>query len=145
MYQSEVMIKNSENLKLALTEGISNEAIKAILRDILENCERKNLTPEQLKVIVEILVEMQGRKLTRNDVIANSKFMQDKFLELDSVIKMGIEAQNVRDYLTKEEDARKLSFATRVVGKAKQKEKVNTNTKGYNYQKVKLKEQGNYH
>lgn len=131
MYQSEIMIKNSENLKSALTEGISNEAIKSMLKDIIENCERQNLTPEQLKVAVEILAEMQGRKLERKDVTSNSKFMQDKFLELDSAIKTGIAAEDVRDYLSNEEDSNKLRFATRVVGKAKQKEITKTNAKGF--------------
>lgn len=139
---SKLMNENSENVKEAIENGISGEAVEATLEDMINKSDGLSKTPSQIKDAVETIVDMKELENTKTNEAYASNFVKNNSEKIESALNDGISAKEITDTLVKEtneKERKRLPFIVKLISKMKKKElKLNKeNTKGY--QKVKVK------
>ena len=129
MAVTNVINKNEEYLKDAIIEGIDAEAVNSTLGDIVTKMEKTGKNPEQVKEVVESIIDM--KKDTENvfDESYASSFVQENNAKIKSAINDWITPKEIARTLvnsTKKAKTRKtkrhLKFITNLISKMKVKE-----------------------
>ena len=129
MAVTNIINKNEEYIKEAITEGIDAEAVNSTLGDIVTKMEETGKNPEQVKEVVETIVYM--KKDTENVVDESyaSSFVKENNAKIKSAINDGITPKEITRTLVnsaKNAKTRKskkhLKFVTNLISKMKVKE-----------------------
>ena len=95
MAVTNIINKNEEYIKEAITEGIDAEAVNSTLGDIVTKMEETGKNPEQVKEVVETIVYM--KKDTENVVDESyaSSFVKENNAKIKSAINDGITPKEI--------------------------------------------------
>jgi len=142
--------ENEENIKSAVAEGISGDAVGTTLEDIVDVVDSKGKTPQQVRDTVEAIVEMKINPSGEHKYpyeSCDSHFVEINGDKLIAAIEDGINSKEVATTLvnsTNNSNTKKgrkhLKFIVNLISKMKRKElrlkKNKENVQEKNYQKV---------
>jgi len=144
MAMTKTINENEENLKSAITEGISGEAVESTLDDVVNVAEKNGKTPKQLQETVETIVEMKGDTENVIDETYASNFVKQNNEKIKGALEEGITPKEVATTLvnsTNKSSTKKgkkhLKFIVNLISRMKKKElklnknKENTQVKGH--------------
>ena len=129
MAVTNIINQNEEYIKGAIADGIDAEAVNSTLGDIVTKMEETGKSPEQVKEVVETIVEMKKDTDNVFDESYASAFVQENNAKIKSAINDGITPKEIARTLvtsTKNAKTRKskkhLKFITNLISKMKVKE-----------------------
>lgn len=134
---SNLVKENEENLREAINDGISGEAVRGTLEDVVNKSDEKKSSPEQLKTTVEVIADMKESSQKVDESFA-SNLVKNNSEKINSALREGITPNEVANTLVKETNKKgktHLPFIVKLISKMKKKElKLNMNKeaqKGY--------------
>lgn len=120
---------NEEYIKDAISSGIDAEAVNSTLSDIVTKMDETKKTPEQVKKVVETIVEMKKDTANVVDEKYASSFVKENNAKITSAINDGISPKEIARTLVnstknaKNKKSKKhLKFVTKLISKMKVKE-----------------------
>lgn len=144
MATTKLVSENENNIKEAISTGISNEAVGATLEDVINTSDFKGRTPIQVKDTVEAIVEMKSDVEVKTDESYASNLFKENNKRIESALNEGITPKEVATTLvnsTNNSNTKKgknhLRFLVNLISKMKKKElrlsknKANVEQKGY--------------
>lgn len=136
--------ENEENIKGAITEGISGGAVESTLEDVINKTDSKGKIPLQVKDTVETIAEMKSDTENEIDNSYVSDFVKENNKKIESALSDGITPKEVATTLVNSSNnsntkkgRKHLKFIVNLISKMKRKElklkkdKENTQIKGY--------------
>ena len=144
MATTKLVSENEKNIKSAVMEGISGEAVGATLEDVMNTADFRGKTPAQVKDTVEAIVDMKSDVESKTDESYASDLFKENSGKIESALNEGITPKEVATTLvnaTNNSNTKKgkkgLRFLVNLISKMKakhlklEKEKVNVEQKGY--------------
>ena len=142
MAVTKLVSENESNIKSAVTEGISGEAVSATLEDVINATDSKGKTPQQVKAAVEAISDMKSDIESKRDESYASELLKENGERIQSAINDGITPKEVATTLvnaSNNSNTKKgkigLRFLVNLISKMKAKnlklEKENVEQKGY--------------
>lgn len=126
---SNLVKENEELIKNAITEGVSEDAVESTLEDIINKSDEIAKTPEQVKEVVETIVDMKEVQNEQIDERFASDFVKNNSTKIESALTEGITPKEVATTLvnstnnaTNRKGKRHLNFIIRLISKMKKKE-----------------------
>ena len=147
MATTKLVSENENNIRSAVTEGISGEAVEATLEDVINTSDFRGKTPIQVKNTVEAIADMKSNVDSKRDESYASELFKENGERIQAAINDGITPQEVAITLvnaTNNSDTKKgkgvLSFFVKLISKMKVKDiklhKAKDNVEEKGYQKV---------
>lgn len=144
MATTKLVSENENNIKSAVMEGISGEAVGATLGDVVNTSDSKGNTPKQVKYTVEAIANMKSDVESKTDESYASELFKENGERIQAAINDGITPKEVATTLvnaTNNSNTKKgksvLRFFVKLISKMKakdlkyKKEKENIEQKGY--------------
>ena len=144
MATTKLVSENENNIKSAVMEGISGEAVGATLEDVMNTADFRGKTPAQVKDTVEAIVDMKSDVESKMDESYASDFFKENSGKIESALNEGITPKEVATTLvnaTNNSNTKKgkigLRFLVNLISKMKakhlklEKEKANVEQRGY--------------
>ena len=78
MATSKLVSENENNIRSAVTEGISGEAVEATLEDVINTSDFRGKTPIQVKNTVEAIADMKSNVDSKRDESYASELFKEK-------------------------------------------------------------------
>ena len=141
---TKIMSENENNIKGAIMEGISGEAVGATLEDVINSADFKGKTPKQIKVAAQAIADMKSDVESKRDESYASNLFKENSERIQAAINDGITPKEVATTLVKatnNSDTKKgknvLRFFVNFISKMKakdlkyKKDKENVEQKGY--------------
>ena len=126
---SNLVNNNEEYIKEALNNGIDSDAVNSTLEDIVNRSDEMGKTPEQVKEVVETIVDMKKETENVSDEQYASEFVKENNKKIESALNDGISPEEITSTLvesTNKANDRKskshLKFITKLISKMKKKE-----------------------
>lgn len=144
MAVTNLMNENEEYIRSAVNDGISADAARSTLEDVINKSNELGKTPSQIKDVVDTIIDMKSDVRSELDNNYASNFVKENNTKIQSAINDGISPNEIATSLinsVNEVDSmkakRNISFIVKLISKMKKKELklVKTDEKGY--QKVK--------
>jgi len=130
MAVSNLINNNEEYIKDALNNGIDSDAVNATLDDMMNKSDEIGKTPEQVKEVVETIVDMKKDTPNVNDETYASNFVQENNKKIESALNDGISPNEIASTLVEttnkandRKNKRRLKFVTKLISRMKRKEK----------------------
>lgn len=144
MATTKLVSENENNIKSAVMEGISGEAVGTTLEDVMNTADFRGKTPAQVKDTVEAIVDMKSDVEVKTDESYASDLFKENSKRIESALNEGITPKEVATTLvnsTNNSNTKKgknhLRFLVNLISKMKKKElklnrnKANVEQKGY--------------
>lgn len=137
MLNSNLIKENEEHIKEAISEGIGADAVNSTLEDVVNRSDELGKTPEQVKEIVETIVDMKDTNENKIDESYASDFVKENNQKIKSALNNGISPDEVSKTLVNstdksntKKDRKHLKFIVKLISKMKRRELNLNNEKG---------------
>ena len=125
--ESKTIMQNEENLKDAINNGVSGEAVTSTIEGIIENTNGN--VPKQVGQTIQAIAEMKSTPNIPSDEYLSS-FVNKNSEKIKAALNDGIEPEEISQTLVNQlnnsntkQSKKKLNFIVRLVSKIKQREK----------------------
>lgn len=135
---TKLMIENENNIRDAIENGISGEAVESTLEDVINKSDELKSNPEQIKDTVEAIVDMKEESSQKKDESYTSSYVKNNSEKIKSALNDGISPNEIATTLSDEASKKgktHLPFMVKLISRMKRKElklrKKKENTKAY--------------
>ena len=136
--------ENGNDIVDAINTGVSKEAIRQTMSDVLNKSNDISTTPKQIQEVVEIIADMKQEKNVKENESYSSNFVRNNSEKITSALNNGLSPNEIAIALTNQvqkddlNSKEKLRFTVRLISKLKRKEYKlsNSNQIKNGYQKI---------